>query len=44
MSATSHARDGRLTLYPTAAILRWLEEITVYPPVKRPEAGEGGDA
>jgi excisionase family DNA binding protein len=38
-----HARIGRRTVYPTAAILAWLEEITANPPVKRPPAA-GGDA
>lgn len=38
------AKIGSVTVYPTAAILRWLEEITENPPVKRPEHAEGGDA
>jgi hypothetical protein len=37
-----HAKVGRVTVYPTAALLRWLEEIAAHPPVKRPEAAEGG--
>ena len=39
-----HARTGAVVLYPTAAVLKWLEEITVHASVKRPEAVEGGDA
>ena len=39
-----HAKRGRSTVYPTAAILAWLEEITANPPVKRPPAAEGGAA
>jgi hypothetical protein len=39
-----HARIGTAVIYPTAALLAWLEEITVNPPVKRPPAAEGGDA
>ncbi len=38
------AKIGGCLVYPTAAILRRLEEITENPPVKRPEAVEGGDA
>lgn len=38
-----HAKIGSITVYPTAAVLRWLEEITENPPVKRPPAA-GGDA
>lgn len=37
-----HAKIGSLTVYPTAAILAWLKEITENPPVKRPPAAEGG--
>jgi predicted DNA-binding transcriptional regulator AlpA len=39
-----HAKVGGCTLYPTAAIVAWLAEITAHPPVKRPEAAEGGEA
>lgn len=39
-----HARLGSAVIYPTAAVLRWLEEITQNPPAKRPPAAEGGDA
>jgi hypothetical protein len=41
-----HARLGRSVIYPTAAILRWLEAVAVNPPAKRPDAAgtEGGDA
>lgn len=39
--AIPHARIGGCVVYPTAAILRWLEEITDNPPVKRPPAVEG---
>lgn len=42
--AIPHARIGSCVVYPTAAILAWLEEITAHPPVKRPEDEEGGDA
>lgn len=42
--AIPHARIGGCVVYPTAAILRWLEEITAHPPVKRPEDAEGVDA
>ena len=42
--AIPHAKIGGCVVYPTAAILRWLESITKNPPVKRPEAVEGGDA
>jgi predicted DNA-binding transcriptional regulator AlpA len=38
-----HARIGRAVIYPTAAILKWLEEITANPPVQRPTAA-GGEA
>jgi hypothetical protein len=31
-------------LYPTAPLMRWLEERTVHPLVKRPEQAAGGDA
>ncbi len=41
--AIPHAKFGGVTVYPTAAILAWLEEITENPPVKRPPAA-GGDA
>ena len=41
--AIPHARIGKVVVYPTAAILRFLEEITENPPVKRPPAA-GGDA
>lgn len=39
-----YARVGKAVVYPTSAILAWLEEITINPPVKRPTAVEGGDA
>ena len=39
-----HARIGTAVIYPTAAILAWLEEITKNPPVRRPPAAEGGAA
>lgn len=39
-----HARIGGCVVYPTAPLLRWLEEITKNPPVKRPTLAEGGDA
>ena len=39
-----HVRVGACVLYPTAAVMRWLEELTAHPPVKRPEAAERGDA
>jgi len=42
--AIPHARIGGCVVYPTAAILAWLENITENPPVKRPDAAEGGDA
>lgn len=38
------ARIGRAVVYPTAAILAWLETITAHPPVKRPTAAERSDA
>lgn len=38
-----HAKIGNCTIYPTAAILAWLEEMTKNPRVKRPEAVEGGE-
>ncbi len=38
-----HARIGGCVVYPTAAILAWLETITAHSPVKRPPAS-GGDA
>jgi predicted DNA-binding transcriptional regulator AlpA len=38
-----HAHFGKAVVYPTAPVLRWLEEITENPPVKRPPAA-GGDA
>lgn len=38
-----HAKLGRSTIYPTAPILRWLEEMAENPPVKRPPAA-GGEA
>jgi predicted DNA-binding transcriptional regulator AlpA len=41
--AIPHAKFGRVTIYPTAAILAWLEEITAHPPVQRPPAA-GGDS
>ena len=37
-----HSRIGGAVIYPTAAIMRWLEERTVHPIVKRPEAADGG--
>lgn len=39
-----HARIGGCVVYPTAAILSWLEEITKNPPAKRLPAADGGDA
>jgi hypothetical protein len=39
-----HARIGGCVIYPTAPVMRWLEERTIYPPVKRPPAEIGGDA
>lgn len=39
-----HAMIGRSVIYPTGPVLEWLERITKHPPVKRPEAAEGGDA
>jgi hypothetical protein len=41
-----HARLGRVVVYPTAAVLRWLEEMTNNPPVQRPDdvGQEGGAA
>ncbi|NCX99677.1 MAG: DNA-binding protein, partial [Planctomycetia bacterium] len=42
--AIPHARIGGCVVYPTAAILAWLEAMTENPPVKRPDAAEGGDA
>jgi hypothetical protein len=39
-----HSRIGGVVIYPTAAIMRWLEEQTINPPAKRPEAARGGDA
>lgn len=42
--AIPHARIGKAVVYPTAAVLRWLEEITENPPVRRPEHAERGDA
>ncbi len=41
--AIPFAKIGGSVVYPTAAILAWLEEITENPPVKRPPAA-GGDA
>jgi len=38
-----YARIGGCVVYPTAAILTWLEAITEHPPAKRPTAA-GGDA
>lgn len=38
-----HAKIGNCTVYPTAAILEWLVAITENPPVKRPQAAEGGE-
>lgn len=38
-----HARIGKCVIYPTAAVMRWLEEITANPVVKRPTAEIGGD-
>jgi len=42
--AIPHSKIGECVVYPTAAILAWLEEITENPPVKRPPAAERGDA
>jgi hypothetical protein len=39
-----HARIGKAVIYPTAPLMRWLEEITIHPLVKRPEQAAGGDA
>jgi len=39
-----HARIGGCVIYPTAAVLRWLEEKTIRPTVQRPETAEGGAA
>lgn len=39
-----HVRIGTAVIYPTAAILAWLDERTAHPIVKRPDAVEGGDA
>ena len=39
-----HARIGSAVIYPTAPVMRWLEEITTHPQVKRPEDAAGGDA
>lgn len=39
-----HLRLGNIVLYPTAPLLRWLEERTIHPLVKRPEQAAGGDA
>lgn len=39
-----HARIGKCVIYPTAALLAWLDERTQHPPVKRPDAAEGGAA
>lgn len=39
-----HARVGSCVIYPTAAVLAWLEQVTENPLVKRPPAAEGGDA
>ena len=39
-----HSRIGGVVIYPTAAIMRWLEERTINPPVKRPAVAEGGAA
>jgi predicted DNA-binding transcriptional regulator AlpA len=40
-----HARIGRSVVYPTAAILAWLDRLAANPPVKRPDdAGQEGGA
>jgi hypothetical protein len=39
-----HARLGNAVIYPTSPLIRWLEEQTVHPLVKRPEQAAGGDA
>lgn len=39
-----HARVGRGVLYPWAELVRWLEDKTLHPPVKRPAQAERGDA
>lgn len=39
-----HKRLGRRVLYPYAALARLAEDKAITPPVKRPEAVEGGDA
>jgi hypothetical protein len=38
-----HARIGGCVIYPTAPVMRWLEEITSNPPIQRPTAEIGGD-
>ena len=37
-------RIGNCVIYPTGPILRWLEEQTIHPPIRRPEQIEGGAA
>lgn len=39
-----HTRVGKCVIYPVAAIRAWLDERTQHPPVKRPDAAEGGAA
>jgi hypothetical protein len=39
-----HARIGGCVIYPTAPVMRWLEQITANPPVQRPTGEIGGDA
>jgi excisionase family DNA binding protein len=39
-----HARIGGCVIYPSAAVLAWLEDQTIHPPVRRPEQAEGGAA
>ena len=35
-----HARLGRSVSYPTAALIRWIEEQTISPIVRRPDADD----
>ena len=38
-----HIRMGRCLSYPTAAIYQWIEENTIHPIVRRPDAARGVD-
>ncbi|MEN9663769.1 MAG: hypothetical protein RLZZ326_132 [Planctomycetota bacterium] len=38
-----HIRMGRCLSYPTAAIYQWIEENTINPIVRRPDAARGVD-